>query len=210
MKLRVSDDLPAPVIEQLRQDLAPLLPIALDVTSNFRKGYLPTQVRLIGERSEWMESLKGPAMTLLAQLSAEGALGSSSDKARIGKALADPSVEPLKQIAQTLCGILRGGSQKNFKVGVGLAVPNWQHGTTLSLENPEEELTALAIARFVNQLTDVEVAIREEMKGPRKPHGGVHLEVSLNGPLVLRWLDERTLNYHEREVTPPDAPEAAK
>jgi hypothetical protein len=135
-------------------------------------------------------------------------LGPKSDRARIAKALSDESVAPLKKVAQTLCSILAGESQKSLHVGVGLAIPEWQHSTTLRLLDSDEESVALALARFVSQLAEVEVAIREEIRGPRKPYGQVQIEVAENGPILLRWLDEKDLNYHQREVAPahPSAP----
>ena len=203
MRLRVSGDLPMPVVEQLQEDLSPLLPIVLFRTTELREGYLPSQVRLIGDLSEWVDSLKGPATALLRGVSAQDSLESSPDQTRDGVAPADTNVEPLRQLARILSSVLKMKIQKHLQVSVGLAVPDLQHGTTLTLKDPDEESIALAIARFVNQLADVEVAIREEMKSPRKPYGQVHLEFAVNGPMVLRWLDEKTLNFHEREVAPP-------
>jgi hypothetical protein len=203
MRLRVSGDLPLPVVEQLQEDLSPLLPIVLFRTTELREGYLPSQVRLIGELSEWVDSLKGPAAALLSSVSSRGSLGSSPSQARDGVAPPGTNVEPLKQLARILSSVLKMKIQKHLQVSVGLAVPDWQHGTTLTLKDPDDESIALAIARFVNQLGDVEVAIREEMKSPRKPYGQVHLEVGAKGPMILRWLDEKTLNFHERELGPP-------
>jgi hypothetical protein len=210
MKLRVTGDLPMSLVEQLRQDLSPLLPIILDRTTVLQQSHLPPQVRLIGDRAEWMESLKGPATTLLARLSTEGPLHPSSDRARIARALSDASVEPLKKVARTLCSILARENQKSLHVGVGLTIPDWQHSTTLKLLTTDEESVALALARFVSQLPEVEVAIREEIRGPRKPYGQVQIEVAENGPLLLRWLDEKDLEYHQREVKSPDVSSAAR
>jgi hypothetical protein len=192
-----------PVVEQLQEDLSPLLPIVLFRTTELREGYLPSQVRLIGELSEWVDSLKGPAAALLSSVAGQDSLGPSPGQTRDGVAPPGTNVEPLKQLARILSSVLKMKTQKHLQVGVGLAVPDWQHGTTLTLNDSDEESIALAIARFVNQLADVEVAIREEMKSPRKPYGQVHLEVGVKGPMVLRWLDERTLNFHEREVASP-------
>jgi hypothetical protein len=208
MKLRVTGDLPASLIEHLRQDLSPLLPIVLDRTTILQQSHLPPQVRLIGERAEWMENLKGPAMTLLARLSAGKGTVQTSDRARIATALSDAKVEPLRKVARTLCSILAGASQKKLHVGVGLTIPHWQHSTTLKILSSDEESVALALARFVSQLPDVESAIREEIKGPHRPYGQIQLEVAENGPITLRWLDEKDLNYHQRELKPPD-PQAA-
>ncbi len=202
MQLRVAGDLPASLIEQLRQDLSPFLPIVLERMTILQQGHLPAEVRLIADRTEWTMSLKGPARTLLINLSEEGGLGSSSDKARIAKALSDADVEPLKKIAQTLCSVLAKQSQMSLLVGVGLAVPEWNHSTTLRFPNADEESVALALARFVDHLPDVESALREEIRGPRKPYGHVQLDVAEKGPIFLRWLDEKDLNYQEREVTP--------
>jgi len=198
------------MIEHLRQDLSPLLPIVLDRTTILQQSHLPPQVRLIGERAEWMETLKGPAMALLARLSAEEGEVPSLDRTRIAKALSDAEVEPLRKVAQTLCSILASASQKNLHVGVGLTIPHWQHSTTLKLLGSDEESVAVALARFVSQIPEVEVAISEEIKGPHRPYGQVQLEVSENGPILLRWLDEKDLSYHQRELKPHGAPGATK
>ncbi len=209
MKLRITGDLPASLVERLRQDLAPLLPIVLDRTTVLQQSHLPPQVRLIGDRSEWMDSLKEPAGKLLARIAAAGGPDESKNKRRISEALSDASVEPLRKLAHTLCSVLVQDSQKSLHVGVGLAFPDSQHLSTLKLLSPDEELVAVALARFVSQLPDVELAIKEEYRGPRKPYGHVQLEVAESGGILLRWLDEKELNYHQREVkpsaTPPDS-----
>jgi hypothetical protein len=206
MKLRITGDIPASLIEQVRQDLAPLLPIVLDRTTVLQQSHLPPQVRLIGDRSEWMASLKEPAGKLLARLHAGGGPDYSNDRSRISEALSDASVEPLRKVARSLCSILAQHTQKSLHVGVGLAFPDWQHLTTLKLMSPDEELIAVALAQFVSQLPDVELAIKEEIRGPRKPYGHVQLEVGASGGILLRWLDEKELNYHQREVKPSATP----
>jgi hypothetical protein len=206
MKLRITGDLPASLVERLRQDLAPLLPIVLDRTTVLQQSHLPPQVRLIGDRSEWMDSLKEPARKLLAQIAAAGNPNEPQNRRRISEALSDASVEPLRRVARTLCSAVTQESQKSLHVGVGLTFPDSQHLSTLKLLSSDEELVAVALARFVSQLPDVESAIREEFRGPRKPYGHVQIEVAESGGILLRWLDEKDLNYHQREVKPSDTP----
>ena len=102
MELKVTGDLPASLIEQIRQNLSPLLPIVLDRKTLLQKSHLPPQVRLIGDRTEWIETLRRSARTFLALLSAEGDSTRSSERARIAKALSDENVKPLNKFAQTI------------------------------------------------------------------------------------------------------------
>jgi hypothetical protein len=206
MQLRITGDIPASLIEQMRKDLSSLLPIVVDRATVLQQSHLPPAVRLIGEQSEWVNSLRGAARILLGGLST--ATSRPPERARISAALSDKGVEPLKKVAQTLCGLLARESQRSLHVGVGLAIPNWQHSTTLRLQTADEESVALALARFISELSDVEAAIREEIKGPRRPYGQVQLEVMENGPILLRWLDEKDLSYHQREIRQQNAPQA--
>jgi hypothetical protein len=206
MQLRITGDIPASLIEQMRKDLSSLLPIVVDRAIVLQQSHLPPAVRLIGEQSEWINSLRGAARVLLAELTTVA--GRAPERARIAAALSDKRVEPLKKVAQTLCGLLAKESQRSLHVGVGLAIPNWQHSTTLKLQTADEESAALALARFISELSDVEAAIREEIRGPRKPYGQVQLEVMENGPILLRWLDEKDLSYHQREIPPRNPHEA--
>jgi hypothetical protein len=206
MQLRITGDIPASLIEQMRKDLSSLLPIVVDRATVLQQSHLPPAVRLIGEQSEWVNSLRGAARILLGGLST--ATSRPPERARISAALSDKGVAPLKKVAQTLCGLLARESQRSLHVGVGLAIPNWQHSTTLRLQTADEESVALALARFISELSDVEAAIREEIKGPRRPYGQVQLEVMENGPILLRWLDEKDLSYHQREIRQQNAPQA--
>ncbi len=203
MQLKITGDIPVSVIEQLRQDLSTMLPIVLDRAAVLHQSHLPPAVRLIGERNEWLESLQGAASILLAGLTRVG--GRAPERSSGVAALSDRRVEPLRKIARTLSSVLAKNTQRSLHVGVGLAIPNWQHNTTLKLQSADEESVALLLARFVSRLPDVEVAVREELKGPRKPYGQVQIEVEENGPIVLRWLDEKDLSFHQRQISPDDA-----
>ena len=200
MLIVISGSPPKITIDQMVEDLGPVLKVDKVMHLQGRSVDPPTIVQLVGDLSQWLLPLKIAVSIFLAQLAKEAAKDAWKNKSRIAEVLKEQACKPLKVLASAVASTKRRMGIANFRITIGLSIPDDIFGTVLLVEDNDEELIALLIAQFVDQLKDIEAIVKKEMSGPNSPVGQVSLLVQRDGSILVRWMGSQDLAIHEQIV----------
>jgi hypothetical protein len=200
MRLWTSGIVSKHTIDQLVDDLNSVTSVEQVNHLQTRSADPPAIVQLVGDLAQWVDPLKLAASIFLAQLAKEAAKDVWKNKLVIAKVLKEQACKPLKIVASAIAAAKRTTDSAEFSVTIGLSVPDDLFGTTLPIYENDEELIAILVARFVDQLMTVEAIVRKEMDGPNRPVGQVSLLLQPDGSMLLRWMGAQDLDIHEQVV----------
>lgn len=200
MQLDVGGRISVETVNQLKEDLRPVLEISSTRPMSYRSPDAPSFIQLLGQAIEWLDPLKVASTVFLSQLAKEAASDLWENKKRIAVFLKDAAVKPLQVVAASIAKVLTKSGQQRTNFSIGLSLPEDYFGTAVNLENEHEDEIAWIVSNFVVRADKIETAIREEMAGQNKPLGRVQLTIQPNGSFLLQWVDDDEMRIHERTI----------
>lgn len=187
-------------VAQFVGDISEIYSVERIQASTHRAADPPSFIQLLADALEWSNILKLVATAYLSKIAAEAAKDTWANKAKVGIILADVTIRPLRILASSIAKTIRKGINHNFRLSIGLPIPDDYWGTCLWIDKGDEELVTWMIANFVVRSTTIEEFVKREMLGPNRPLAGFFVEILEDGAIKIVWKAESDFSIHEHII----------